>query len=728
MSTEKSAHTFQTFGESYLLSHYILDMMSRINFGFLVANTFWSRLLVAICLVLSSFSFSSAQTDSAETEVVLLDSVPVIPVEETPVFEASAYAMELPEVIVEGMEGEVKLIYGGEEDYYKDIALDGKINGSAVVFTFEDGTAVIDHDFEGAEQVRVEMQTFEAEEPTPMVPLWLSIVPPLLAILMALVFREVISALFAGIFVGGAIIHVYLSGIVGIPKGLLAVLDTYILDSVADADHVSVILFSMLIGAIVSVISRNGGMRGVVDWVSKHARSARSGQFATWFLGVAIFFDDYANTLVVGNTMRPVTDRLRISREKLSYLVDSTAAPISAVAFITTWIGAELGYIEGGIGKILAMGETLPGDPSAYGIFISSLQYSFYPLMTLVFMLMLIWRNKDFGPMHKAEVRARTTGQVSNPQVSDSIDQEKAQELDDLQPVRGARPNALNAILPIAVVILGTMAGLYYTGTNELASRFTEDAKALAEYESLGFGSRLSLIIGASNSYSALLWSSMLGLLTALGLTLGQKIMKLDLAIDTVLGGFKTMMHAMIILILAWSLAKVTDDLHTADFITQVLGGNVSPYLIPAITFLLAAAVSFSTGSSWGTMAILYPLIIPACWEISRAAGLSPEDTLPLLYNVVACVLAGSVMGDHCSPISDTTILSSLASSCNHIDHVRTQLPYALTVGGVATLVGTIPGAYGVPFYITLPVGLLLLYGIVEFFGKPVPDNTSLES
>ena len=182
------------------------------------------------------------------------------------------------------------------------------------------------------------------------------------------------------------------------------------------------------------------------------------------------------------------------------------------------------------------------------------------------------------------------------------------------------------------------------------------------------------------------------------------------------------MMHAMIILILAWGLANVTDDLHTAEFITQIMGNSVPVAMIPAITFILAAAVSFSTGSSWGTMAILYPLIIPACWEVGIMDGMDVEMLMPILYNTVASVLAGSVLGDHCSPISDTTILSSLASGCNHIDHVRTQLPYALTVGVVGTLAGTIPSAYGLPFYISMPVTLGILWAIIHFVGKPVPE------
>ncbi|MEM6273244.1 MAG: Na+/H+ antiporter NhaC family protein [Bacteroidota bacterium] len=636
------------------------------------------------------------------------------------IYDRTNLEIVMPEVAIASVPIEIEFSYTGKAEYLRDNSAHFFINGESHLVEMEDGRGTLAYDLAAETTVVIEAETHSVVQEFNPIPLWLSIIPPLLAILMALLFREVITALFTGIFVGGAIIHVSLISFWGIPKGILTVLDTYILDAVADKDHVSVILFSMLIGGIVAVISRNGGMKGVVDRVSKYARTAISGQLATWFLGVAIFFDDYANTLVVGNTMRPVTDRLRISREKLSYLVDSTAAPISAVAFITTWIGAELGYIEGGLGKIVAAGHAIPGDPSPYGIFISSLQYSFYPLLTLIFMLMLVLRNRDYGPMLKAERRARTTGQVSRPTTDEPLDREKGQELDDLEPVRGAQPNAWHAAIPILVVILGTVVGLWFTGMESLRADWVGDPTEKAAYDGSGFFGRVSLIIGASDSYSALLWSSLSGLLVAIFITLGRRLMSLEQTIESVLGGFKTMMHAMIILVLAWALAGVTDDLHTAEFITQILGSSISPYLIPTITFLLAAVVSFSTGSSWGTMAILYPLIIPATWDVSLAASIAPEAIMPLLHNTVACVLAGSVLGDHCSPISDTTILSSLASSCNHIDHVRTQMPYALTVGTVSVLAGTLPGAYGVPFWITFPVSLGLLYLVVQFLGKPV--------
>lgn len=693
---------------------------------------FRCSLFIVLLLGNISFSFGQPSADLDSTEYINVPPTTEVEEAEPIPFNVDGYVVEAPDFAISGVEEEILIKYTGEVKSYKEATLIGSINGQRALLEFEDGEATLVHDFGVSEELKLKFThsehigEFTWEKQVPAIPLWLSIIPPLLAIVMALFFREVITALFTGIFVGGAVIHVYMSGVMGIPKGLLSVIDTYLLGAIADTDHVSVILFSMLIGAIVAVISRNGGMKGVVDRVARLAKNAKTGQFATWFLGVAIFFDDYANTLVVGNTMRPVTDRLRISREKLAYLVDSTAAPISAIAFITTWIGAELGYIEGGLDKITAEYGAIPGDPSPYGVFLSSLEYSFYPLLTLLFMLFLIYKKRDFGPMHKAEVRARQTGQVAKPVVSEGLDREKAQELDDLEPVRGARPNPWNAIIPIAVVIFGTVVGLWYTGTQSLWGSFDADPEAGLAFEQLNFGGRLSLIIGAADSYSALLWSSLLGLGTALLLTLTQRIMKLDTAIETVLGGFKTMMHAMIILILAWALANVTEHLHTAEFITQLLGGAVPLFLIPVITFVLAALVSFSTGSSWGTMAILYPLIIPACWSVGVTEGFPAEEILPILYNTVACVLAGSVLGDHCSPISDTTILSSLASSCNHIDHVRTQLPYALTVGVVGTLIGTLPAAIGVPFWITFPIALATLYGIVHFLGKPVPEtNTS---
>ncbi|WP_439880969.1 Na+/H+ antiporter NhaC family protein [Pontibacter sp. MBLB2868] len=530
-------------------------------------------------------------------------------------------------------------------------------------------------------------------------PMWLSILPPLIAIVLALIFREVLIALFAGIWIGGFVI--YGLSFKSIFTGLLAVGDTYLMEALTDSDHVSVILFSMMIGGMVAIISKNGGMAGVVNILSKYARSAQSSQLVTWALGIAIFFDDYANTLIVGNTMRPVTDGHRVSREKLAYLVDSTAAPVAAIAFVTTWIGAELGYIKDAA-------TSLGIEEGAYSLFFHSLEYAYYPVLTLIFMLFLILMNRDFGAMHHAEIRARETGAVTAAGM-DRAGQEKQQmEMAEFEPIDPSRTRAVNALIPVVVVIFGTLIGLLYTGYNPEVWADT----------SIGFMRKLSITIGDSNSYVALIWASLSGVLIAVALTVGQRIMTLAETMESLVVGFKTMLPAILILILAWSLAAVTQELYTAEYLTSLFSGNISAHFLPEITFFLAAVIAFSTGSSWGTMAILYPLMLPAAWYVSQSQGLSLEETMPIIYNVISVVLAGSVFGDHCSPISDTTILSSLASGCNHIDHVKTQLPYALTVALVANLICTNLSSWGVHWLLVYAIGAAVLWGIIKLLGK----------
>lgn len=555
------------------------------------------------------------------------------------------------------------------------------------------------------------------------IPLWLSIVPPLLAIFLALIFKEVILALFMGIFSGAFIAGgLRFEAPLFYLQSIWTVLEKYILSALNDGGHLSIILFSLLIGGMVAIISRNGGMAGVVKKLSKYAKSPKSSQYVTWFLGVAIFFDDYANTLIVGNTMRSVTDKFKVSREKLAYIVDSTAAPVAAVAFITTWIGAELSYISDGVKSI----EGFEGMTS-YSLFLSSLKYSFYPILTLIFILLVIFTGKDYGPMLKAERRARKTGKVK-PENNSNSDE----ELEDLSPVEGAPLRSRNAIIPVLTVILITIFGLLSTGFESVYQDLLSsgaDIKyqtwsatwaAMAEQDS-GFFVRIGTLIGSSDSYIALLWASLSGVIVALILTVSQKIMKLEQSIGTMVSGFKTMLPALIILTMAWALAGTTEDLDTAHFLSSSLADNINPYFFPVIVFILAAAIAFSTGSSWSTMAILYPLAIPTCWSICQTQGVDPDIAMELMLNCIAIVLAASVLGDHCSPISDTTILSSLASDCNHIDHVRTQLPYALTVGGVSimcTFLSTFLGGGGLVSLLLIIASVAILFLILKKFGQ----------
>lgn len=552
------------------------------------------------------------------------------------------------------------------------------------------------------------------------IPLWLSILPPLIAIVLALLFKEVIISLFAGIWVGAFIAGgLRFQGFIGVIKALLASVEHYVIKALNDGGHLSVIVFSLLIGGMVAIISRNGGMAGVVERLRKYARTPRSAQFITWLLGVGIFFDDYANTLIVGNTMRSVTDRFRVSREKLAYIVDSTAAPVASVAFITTWIGAELGYIGDGIKFVPALAGTTP-----YAIFLESLKYSFYPVLTLVFILMLIRSQRDFGGMLKAERRARETGEVK----AKAGELEAVEETEDLSPVAGAPLRARNAIIPVLTVIVMTIIGLLDTGLSSMYGELDNPPASDgwgATWAALdgGFFGKLGLVIGAADSYVALLWASISGVAVALVLTVSQRIMSLGQTMSSLVSGFKAMFSAVIILTLAWALAITTEELHTATFLVDLLGESLNPYLLPPIIFVLAALVSFSTGSSWSTMAILYPIAIPLTWAVSTAAGWETDACLGILYNVISIVLAASVLGDHCSPISDTTILSSLAADCNHIDHVATQMPYALTVGAVAITLGTLATVFGGGWVLCLGLmgaGVGVLWGVVVWRGEKV--------
>lgn len=603
----------------------------------------------------------------------------------------------LPKIILSDLEQEVELHFSNNliVDSIQKNKTDIYVNGKAYPLIISKDKIVFKYRFLQKEILKIQFGTLESQPEVDPIPLWLSILPPLIAIAIALLFKEVFVALFIGILSGTTIIHFYQGSnfFVAIFKGILSVFDTYVVNALTDSGHISIIVFTMTIGGMVQLISKNGGMKGAVYKLSRYAKTARSGQFITWLMGVCIFFDDYANTLVVGNTLRPITDKLRISREKLAYLVDSTAAPVAAVAFVTTWIGAELSYIQDGI-------STIGIEESPYSVFFNSLGYSFYSFLALTFMLLLIWRQRDYGPMFKAEQKARKT-------IPNNVFKTEKTEAEE-------KPRAYNALIPVLVLIIGMLVGLLVTGWNEEIWNNKESS----------FSQRLSGIIGNADSYVALLWSSLLSLITALILTVSQKLMKLKDAIEAVVDGYKLMLTAIMILSLAWSIALITEDLHTAEFISaSLLKLSFSPYLVPALTFILAAFVSFSTGSSWGTMAILYPLLLPTSWLLTSEAGMETSTAMNIFYNVVASVMAGSVFGDHCSPISDTTILSSLSSSCNHISHVRTQLPYALTVGAVSILVGTIPAAFGVPLWILFIMAVVVLFAIIQLFGKKQTDS-----
>jgi len=533
------------------------------------------------------------------------------------------------------------------------------------------------------------------DAPPPGAATWISILPPLVAIGLALVLRQVIPALFAGVWLGAWAINGF--NLTGLWYGLLDSFQVHILDAFADTDHGAILLFSLMIGGTVGIVSRNGGMQGIVNRIVVWADSARHACLATASMGLAIFFDDYANTLVVGNTMRPVTDSMKVSRAKLAYIVDSTAAPVACIALVTTWIGYEVGLIGESISYLPDL------DAEAYLLYLSTIPYSFYPLLAILFVFMVASSGKDFGPMLKSERQAFQNGVES----TEHLDTSMAADCEPIEAIEGKPQRAVNAALPIFVLVASVMAGLYITG------------KANVEASNPG----LKDIIGAADSYKALMWGSLLGAFTAFLLTLVQRIMSLEEVVNAWYQGMRAMIYAMIILVLAWALGGVTEQLETANFLVSVLGDTLPVQLVPALVFVLAAGTAFATGSSWGSMGILVPLIIPLTWAVMKASGHAGPDDMHLLYSSIASVLAGSVWGDHCSPISDTTILSSMASGCDHIEHVRTQIPYALLAGFVAIGCGSIPVAYGMPWWLGLLVGAGLLFLVLHLRGESARSN-----
>jgi Na+/H+ antiporter NhaC len=540
-----------------------------------------------------------------------------------------------------------------------------------------------------------------------VLPGWFSILPPLVAIALALIFKEVVISLFAGIWLGAF----FVAGLNPF-AALFRTIDTFITPALASVDHASIVIFSLLLGGMVGVMGRSGGTHGIVEAVAPLATNRRRGQLATYLAGLLIFFDDYANTLIVGNTLRPITDRLKISREKLSYIVDSTAAPVASIVFVSTWAGYQISLIGDGLGAAAVqvagsapqLGSALE-SASPFATFISTIPYLFYPILALLMVFLVAWTGRDFGPMLAAERRASAGGGLYRDGAMLMVD--TSAEL--MAPKEGKPHRWYNAAVPVGTVVVVVLLGLFIDGRS-----------------SLGRPGSLTEILGAANAFNALLWGSLCGAFAALLLATGQRILKMQEAIEALAGGMRAMLLAIIILVLAWSLGAATEAVGTAQWVSYILETAGFPLrMLPVSVFAAAAAIAFATGTSWATMAILIPLVIPLAATLGAAGGLTPGEFQPLLFGTVSSVLAGAIFGDHCSPISDTTVLSSMASASDHVDHVRTQLPYAMLVAMVGMLIGDIPTAYGMPWIVSYVVGIAILFAVLWFVGKPSQLRTS---
>jgi Na+/H+ antiporter NhaC len=519
-----------------------------------------------------------------------------------------------------------------------------------------------------------------------------SLLPPLLAILLAVVFRHVLLALGAAVWLGAT-----LAAGSGPFLGVWLAVRDHVVPSVVD--NWLMFLFTVSLMGMVSVLVRGGGVQGLVDLFSRRARGARSTQAMTAAMGTAVFFDDYANSLIVGAAARPLTDARRISREKLSFLVDATSAPIAGVALISTWIGIELQFLA-------AQLEYVPQAASAYDLFLQIVPFRFYCFLTLGFVWLVALSGRDFGPMLTAERRARRTGAVlregARPLAAAGLTQAPAKP--------GAPTRWANAVVPILLTITTAFGGFLVAGYGPMA-------EAGIPFDLLSFRTwRSAFVYGGDDRAQVLAVAGLVGSAAALLLVVAQRILGLGEAALAWLRGVWAMRLAFGILVLAIAIRGVTEALDTAPFLVSLLHA-VPPVWLPLLSFLLAAAVAFATGTSWGTMGILLPVVVPLVAH--QLGGDAAAVSGPILLLVVASVLDGAIFGDHCSPISDTTVLSSLASAADHIDHVRTQAPYALVVMVVAGGLGyLLVAATGLSALVVYPAGLALLAAVLFVVGR----------
>ena len=529
------------------------------------------------------------------------------------------------------------------------------------------------------------------------VPGILSLFPPLIAILLAILFREALIALFAGVWIGALFIHDY-----NPVSAFLRCFDTYLPMSLADKGHADIIVFSLALGGMVGIISKSGGTRALVDAIAARASSRRSGQLTAWFSGMIVFFDDYANCLLVGNTVRPFTDRLRISREKLSYIVDSTAAPIATVALVSTWVGYQIGLFEDTFGN-----DTYGMAGQGYQIFLNVLPYSFYSLFTIAFVAAIAITLRDFGPIAKAEERALRTGAVIRAGAEPLMDK----ELTEMAPDHPERAHWSTAIVPVVSVLVIVILGLYVSGRDALGS-------AAADAD-------LTTIVGKSDPYAVLLWAAFGGSLVAFVMARWRGTVTMRGALAAWVAGAKSMVMAIFILVLAWALGSMCKEyLMTGPWVLDQVAP--SPHFLPVITFAVSGVIALTTGSSYSTMAIVIPIAGPMAWALTGTdAGLDVSTVESIRYATLAAVLSGAVFGDHCSPISDTTIMSSMSSAADHLDHVRTQAPYAAVCAGGAIVFGFLPAGYGISPAISLPLGIIALVAVVRFVGRLPPAAAS---
>lgn len=531
----------------------------------------------------------------------------------------------------------------------------------------------------------------------------LTLIPPILAILLAFITKNVVISLFIGALSGTFLVQLVDNSFMD--AIIQAFLDfvSRALNSLADPWNAGIILQVLVIGGIIQLVAKMGGAKAVAEALAKKAKTARSTQLVTLLLGLAVFFDDYANSLIVGPIMKPVSDKMKISRERLAFIIDATAAPIAGLAIVSTWIGLEVGLINdafvNGIGK----------EVDAFGVFLQTIPYRFYNILILIFIFITSILLKEFGPMYKAEVKARKRGDASKEEVALDSNLDNS----DFEPKEGIKLSIWNAIIPIGTLIATALICFYFSGYSSIMAGENDALKEFMNNSPLSLKG-IQEAFSASDASVALFQSALISSIVTIVLGVIKKIFTISEAIDVWIDGMKPLLITGVILLLAWSLSSVIKDLGTAKYLVSLLSGAFPKFLLPSLIFILGSVISFATGTAYGTMGILMPLAIPLAYSIN------PD----MSYVVVStsAVLTGAIFGDHCSPISDTTILSSMGSGCNHIDHVNTQIWYSLFVASITIIFGYIPAGFGLKWYIALPIAILAVYLGIQILGKKVEE------
>lgn len=503
--------------------------------------------------------------------------------------------------------------------------------------------------------------------------LW-SLFPPVIAIGLALITKEVYSSLFVGILSGG-IIYAAASG-TGFEGTFKAVVQDGLITNLSNAYNVGILVFLVVLGIIVVLMNKAGGSRAYGEWAAAHIKGRRGAALSTFFLGVLIFVDDYFNCLTVGSVMRPITDKHSISRSKLAYLIDSTAAPICIIAPISSWAAAVSGTVEG---------------VNGISLFINTIPYNLYAFLTILMVIFISVSDTDYGPMKIHEDNAKN-GDIFTTK-NNTYEQ-------DAQPVT-ERGRVIDLILPVAVLIVFCVVGMIYTG---------------------GFFSGTDFVTAFANCDAAygLSLGSISALIVIIAYYMLRRVLKFNECMDSIAAGFKQMVPAILILTFAWTLKTMTNHLEAGAFVSGVVqSATALSVLLPVILFVVAIGLAFATGTSWGTFGILIP-IVTSVFD-AELANVSQTGEIP--SKVIICIsacLAGAVCGDHCSPISDTTIMASTGAQCDHVNHVSTQLPYALTVAAVC-VVGYLLSGFVHNVFIVLGFSAALMLAVlfaIRFFVK----------